>query len=112
MSKKKNKSRPRRRKNEFCLRIRRLLRERGLGLGQAGRGDLWQARKVCWQEWAKGAVGPRRDVLREEVVSNFKIASVKWMNVFWTPASSENTHSFIVQEMVIIPTPIKMGLEP
>lgn len=57
-------------------------------------------------------MGPCRDVLREEVVSNFKIASMKWMNVFWKPASSENSHSFIVQEMVILPTPIKMALEP
>lgn len=59
-----------------------------------------------------GSSGACRDVLREEVVSNFKIVSMKWMNGFWTPASSENTHSSIVQEMVILPAPIKMDLEP
>lgn len=59
-----------------------------------------------------GVLGPRRDVLREEVVSNFKIVSIEWMNAFWTPASSENSHSFIVQEVLILPTRTEMGLEP
>lgn len=59
-----------------------------------------------------GSSGVCRDVPREDVVSNFKIASMKWTNGFWTPASSGNTHSSIVQEMVILPTPINMDLEP
>ena len=54
-------------------------------------------------------MGPCRDVLREEVVSTFKIVSMKWMNVFWIP---ENTHSFIVQETVIAPTPTQMDSAP
>lgn len=45
-------------------------------------------------------------------MSTFKTVSIARMNIFWTPASSESTHSIIVHKMVILPTPIKTGMEP
>lgn len=99
-------------KTEFCLqRRRRIPRGSGLGKGLAGKGSSGRQGRV-WREWgpiqAKGAAGPHGG----DVVSKFKTVLMKWMNAFWTLMSSENTHSFIVQEMVIFPTPMKKGVEP
>lgn len=62
------------------------------------------------RQWAQ--LGHGRDVPRGEAVSNFRIVSMTWMDVFSTPASSENSHSIIVQEMVILPTSMKTDMEP
>lgn len=59
-----------------------------------------------------GAADHGRDVPTREVVSNLRMVSMTWMDGFWTPASLENNHSIIVQEMVILLTPIKAGMEP
>ena len=37
---------------------------------------------------------------------------MKWMNGFWTAASSEDAQSLIDLEMVVLPTPTETGMEP
>ena len=58
------------------------------------------------------AVGHGRDVPGGEVISTFEAVLMTWVSVFWTPASSENSHHIIVQEMAILPTPTNSGTEP
>ena len=53
-----------------------------------------------------------RNLPRGEVASNFTIESIKWMNSFWTAASSEDAYSLINLEMVVLPTPTETGMEP
>lgn len=53
-----------------------------------------------------------RNLPRGEAASNFTIVSMKWMNGFWTAASSEDAHSLIDQEMAVLPTPTETGKEP
>ena len=56
--------------------------------------------------------GYSRNLPRGEVASNFTIVSMKWMNGFWTAASSEDAQSLIDLEMVVLPTPTETGMEP
>lgn len=57
------------------------------------------------------AVGHGRGGPRGEVVSASEVGPMTWMSVFWTPASSENSHSIIVREVAILPTPINSSTE-
>lgn len=92
---------------------RKLPRGSGLGTGLAGGGDLWpRVLEGGGQSRQREQRGHGRDVPKGEVVSNFKVVSMKWMSMFWTPDSSKDAHSFIDQETVVLPTPIKTSMEP
>ena len=82
-----------------------------MALGRADRIDLWPA-----LGWREGESKQReqwdysRNLPRGEVVSNFTIVSMKWMNSFWTAASSEDALS--TRKWSLSPHPLRQAWSP
>lgn len=82
-----------------------------MALGRADRIDLWLP-----LGWREGESKQReqwdysRNLPRGEVVSNFTIVLMKWMNGFWTAASSEDALS--TRKWLLSPHPQRQAWSP